>query len=209
MPIRCALCSLPLLLACSAPAPHAASPVRSFGGRTMGSTYEVEFTGSVPLDDVRREVEAELDAFDATFSKWREDSETSRCNRHASTAPFPASERFCAVLQSALDVAAATGGAFDPTVEPLVAVYRRCKQDPEHRLDETETRHRHCFEIEDGLGRQRSTGAEAEQESRTHSFLRRREWARVAAADGAGRADRNEAAPPTERQGTDSSADLR
>ncbi|HEU4418302.1 MAG TPA: FAD:protein FMN transferase [Planctomycetota bacterium] len=121
-----------LLAACGAEA----AEVHRFGGPTMGSTYEVKFVGAVPLSRVREVVDVELAAFDLAFSNWREDSEIARCNRHASTAPFAASARFLAVLQQALDVAAATEGAFDPTVKPLSDLYRKAKQDPQHRFDE-------------------------------------------------------------------------
>ena len=110
--------------------------VHQFGGPTMGSTYEVKFVGAVPVSRVRAVVEAELAEFDLAFSNWREDSEIARCNRHASTEPFAASARFLAVLQQALDVAAATEGAFDPTVKPLSDLYRSAKRDPQHRFDE-------------------------------------------------------------------------
>lgn len=112
-----------------------APAVHAFGGPTMGSTYEVKFVGAVPPVAVRGAVEAELAAVDLAFSQWRDDSEISRCNHHASTAPFAASARFCAVLQLALDVAVATDGAFDPTVKPLSDLYRQAKRDPQHHLD--------------------------------------------------------------------------
>ncbi|HZN41928.1 MAG TPA: FAD:protein FMN transferase [Planctomycetota bacterium] len=113
-----------------------AAQVHQFDGPTMGSTYEVKYVGAVPVSLVRAVVEAELAQFDLAFSNWREDSEIACCNRHASTAPFAASARFLAVLQQALDVAAATEGAFDPTVKPLSDLYRRAKRDPQHRFDE-------------------------------------------------------------------------
>ncbi len=96
----------------------------------MGSSYEIKYVGARPVSAVRAVVEAELAAFDLAFSNWRPDSEIAKCNRHASTAPFAVSARFAAVLQLALDIAAATGGAYDPTVKPLSDLYRRAKQDP-------------------------------------------------------------------------------
>ncbi len=117
--------------ACDRPAgPLPAPPptVQQFRGPTMGSSYEVKFVGSTPLAMVRSAVAEELAAVDAAFSKWRDDSEIVRCNQHRSTAPFAASPRFCAVLQQALALAAATDGAFDPTVEPLLALYRAAKR---------------------------------------------------------------------------------
>lgn len=108
--------------------------VHAFGGPTMGSTYEVKFVGAVAVADVRAAVAAELAAFDLAFSKWREDSEISRCNRAPAAQPFAASPLFCAVLSRALAIADLTDGAFDPTVGPLLAVYRRAKANPNHVL---------------------------------------------------------------------------
>ncbi len=126
-------CLLVLLLPACSQEPR---PVHAFDGPTMGSTYEVKFVGDVALPDVRAVVEEELAVFDLAFSQWREDSEIARCNRHASTAPFPVTPRFAGVLSLALRIAAATDGAFDPTVKPLSDLYRAAKRDPAHRLDE-------------------------------------------------------------------------
>jgi thiamine biosynthesis lipoprotein len=90
----------------------------------------------VPVPRVREVVERALAAFDLAFSQWRDDSEISRCNRHASTEPFPVSARFADVLLLALRVAEQTNGAFDPTVKPLSDLYRAAKAEREHRLDE-------------------------------------------------------------------------
>lgn len=119
------------LAACGAPP----AGVQSFGGRTMGSTYEVKFVGDVPLAEVCAIVDEELAAFDAAFSNWRPDSEIARLNAHASTGPFPVSVRFAAVLQQALELAEATEGAFDPTVKPLSDLYRAVRQDPARHPD--------------------------------------------------------------------------
>jgi thiamine biosynthesis lipoprotein len=110
--------------------------VHGFGGPTMGSTYEVKFVGDHAIAAVEAAVEEELERFDRAFSNWRDDSEIARCNRHAGAEPFAASPLFAAVLRQALEIAERTGGAFDPTVKPLLDVYRAAKADPEHRLDE-------------------------------------------------------------------------
>lgn len=123
-----------LLAACQDPLPQ----LHTFSGPTMGSSYEVKYVGTRSVAEVRPVVEQELAAFDAAFSNWREDSEIARLNRHDGAAPMPVSQLFSAVLQLALDVAAATGGAFDPTVKPLSDLYRRAKQDPAALPDEQE-----------------------------------------------------------------------
>lgn len=126
---RAACC---LAAACGSPGPE----IHRFGGPTMGSTYEVKYVGELPVAKVRLVVEKELAQFDAAFSRWREDSEIERINRNPSTEPIPLSRRFQQVLQLALELAEATQGAFDPTVGPLSEIYRRARDDPEHRLDE-------------------------------------------------------------------------
>jgi len=59
-----------------------------------------------------------------------------RVNAHASTEPLPVSERFATVLQQALRIAKATGGAFDPTLKPLSDLYRAAKNDPTLGLED-------------------------------------------------------------------------
>ncbi len=117
------------VLACAAACSQQPA-VHRFGGPTMGSSYEIKFVGDAPLAEVRAAVEAELGACDAAFSTWRDDSEIARVNAHASTEPFPVGPLFAKVLQQALDVAAATDGAFDPTIKPLTDLYRAGKRDP-------------------------------------------------------------------------------
>lgn len=118
---RLTLC-LAALAACSGePEMHV------FGGDTMGSTFEVKFVGDAMPARVREVVEAKLAEFDAAFSKWRDDSEIARCNRTATTAPFAATPLFLRVVALALELAAATEGAFDPTVEPLSRLFRAAK----------------------------------------------------------------------------------
>lgn len=97
-------------------------------GGTMGAYYEVKW--APPPDrpllpvDVQAAVEALLGEINAAFSTWDERSVISRFNAHASTEPFAIDaahrERFLAVTRLALRVAELTGGAFDPTIQPLV-----------------------------------------------------------------------------------------
>lgn len=135
LPVRAVVVGAGVLFAaCSGSEPV----VHAFGGPTMGSTYEVKFVGDAAIADVRAAVEVELAAFDQAFSQWREDSEIQRCNRAPAGAPFAASPRFCSVLARALQIAELTKGAFDPTVGPLVAIYRRAKASPSHELADAE-----------------------------------------------------------------------
>lgn len=101
--------------------------VLRLSGPTMGTTFEVKWVG-VPATRAggERVVMAELARFDAALSTWRADSAISAFNAHASTEPFEIEathrELFLSVLRVALEVAERTEGAFDPTIEPLVAL---------------------------------------------------------------------------------------
>ncbi len=66
---------------------------------------------------------AAVEAAEARLSTWREDTELARLNRAPAGAPFPLSPALAADLRDALACARATGGAFDPTVGPLVAAW--------------------------------------------------------------------------------------
>lgn len=131
---RCSLAaSLALLTSCSGEPER----VRAFSGPTMGSSYELKVVSTLKKAGVARNaVELELETFDLAFSNWRDDSEIAMVNAHRSVAPIEVSERFAAVLQTALRVAAATDGAFDPTVKPLSDLYRAAKQAPDEPLSE-------------------------------------------------------------------------
>ncbi|MBR4835265.1 MAG: FAD:protein FMN transferase [Thermoguttaceae bacterium] len=73
---------------------------------------------------LQRFVQRELDAVDLAASTFKPDSDVSRFNRSQSTEWFPVSETTAQIVAVALDVASKTGGAFDPTVAPLVDLYR-------------------------------------------------------------------------------------
>lgn len=65
----------------------------------------------------------EIARLERIMSSWLEESELSRLNRSAATTPVACSADLAAVLDSSLALARLTGGAFDPTVEPLVRAW--------------------------------------------------------------------------------------
>jgi len=99
-------------------------PLHRFEGETMGTTYSVQLAGRrlAPGERERLEelVRSTLAAVDARMSTFREDSELSRLNRHASVEPFPVSAELLSVLLTAREVGELTGGAFDITIAPVV-----------------------------------------------------------------------------------------
>jgi len=96
-------------------------------GQTMGTTWSVVLPGhGHSRDDLvaaRTAIGERLDAVDQLMSTWNSDSELSRLNRHATSAPFPVSSETLEVLEVAREVSERSGGAFDVTVGPLVAAW--------------------------------------------------------------------------------------
>jgi len=85
----------------------------------MGTRLSIETDGPVPaavLDSAFDEV-ARLEGM---FSNWQRTSEVSRLNDEAARGPVGCSAELFAAVRIGLRWAEETGGAFDPTVEPLV-----------------------------------------------------------------------------------------
>ena len=90
-------------------------------GATMGTSYSVALpAASADEGAIGAAVREALDRVDALMSTYRADSDVSRFNRHESDEPLPVSAETLAVLAAAQEISAATGGAFDITVGPLV-----------------------------------------------------------------------------------------
>lgn len=113
------------LVACARSGEHLLPEVIELRGEALGTTWHVRYVEPSRLQvdpaEVRRGAEAALEAVDRAMSTWREDSELSLARR--SQGPVPVSEATAAVVQEALDLAAMTGGAFDPTVQPLMELW--------------------------------------------------------------------------------------
>lgn len=93
--------------------------MRRLGGETMGTEWSLSFvTGGA---DIRPLVESVLADVIAESSLWEPESEICRFNRAAAGAQVPLSTGFAAVVGCALQLAAESGGAFDPRVGRLSA----------------------------------------------------------------------------------------
>lgn len=96
-------------------------------GRTMGTTYMVKIAGVAHSDalaaELRTAVEARFDEINRAMSNYQPNSELSRFNRSTSAAPIQVSAEFAAVVRHALELSRDSGGAFDPTVGPLVNLW--------------------------------------------------------------------------------------
>jgi len=93
-------------------------------GRTMGTNWHITVPGGARQEGaLQAAIDAELEAVNASMSTWLEDSEISRFNRLPAGEGMAVSPRFAVVLEAALAIGAASGGAYDVTVAPLVDLW--------------------------------------------------------------------------------------
>ena len=104
-----------------AAAPALASATQTLGGHAFGSYWRLSLPAGAETAQADARIRAVVARIDTLMSPYRADSEISRFNR----APdgLEAGPETRAVARAALDIADETGGAFDPTVGPLVARY--------------------------------------------------------------------------------------
>jgi len=109
--------ALALLLGLAAPAPSAGASV----SRTrwlMGTYCSIEaWNGG---DAAVTAAFDEIDRWDRILSLYKKESELNALNASAGTGPFHASPELYAQTEAALRLAQETGGAFDPTVLPVL-----------------------------------------------------------------------------------------
>jgi thiamine biosynthesis lipoprotein len=83
----------------------------------MGTSWTLRAVS--PSGDAARSVQAALDRVVAQMSQWEPDSDISRFNRATPGEWFGLPPEFAGVLETALDVAQASDGAFDPAMGAL------------------------------------------------------------------------------------------
>lgn len=96
------------------------------GGETMGTGYSVKITGKIKqskLEEIHKRIEAELVEVNRQMSTWDPESEISRFNHFQSLDGFQCSEAFATVVRRALELSKGSGGAFDPTLQPLLNLW--------------------------------------------------------------------------------------
>lgn len=103
-----------------APSMGRADTLESLSGRAFGTSWHVTGPAGSGLARFRPEIEAIFARIDREMSPWRPDSTVSRFNA-GKAATQPAGTELLRVTEAALALAGASGGAFDPTVGPLVA----------------------------------------------------------------------------------------
>lgn len=96
--------------------------LHSLGGQTMGTTWSVRLAAAPSLDlhALHARLQGELDRIVAQMSTWRDDSDITRYNCAVAGQAQDLPDEFSTVLACALDIAERSGGAYDPTIAPLV-----------------------------------------------------------------------------------------
>lgn len=115
---------IPLSLTARQPAAGAARML-SLSGLTMGTTWSARLIcpDALPPATVQQGIQRQLDLVDAQMSTWSDDSDLSRYNQAPAGSWHRMSSHFWRVLDCALSVAALSGGAYDPSVGPLVDLW--------------------------------------------------------------------------------------
>ncbi|WP_422509010.1 FAD:protein FMN transferase [Stenotrophomonas sp. GZD-301] len=99
--------------------------IARLGGHSMGTTWQVTLAVARTRDlhPLHGGIQAQLDAIVAQMSTWEAGSDITRFNRADAGSWQTIPPLFDTVAQCALDIARRSGGAFDPTVGPLVALW--------------------------------------------------------------------------------------
>lgn len=97
-----------------------AGPLGSISGTAFGTTWRAVGTPGKDLEHLRPGIEALFANVDEQMSPWRADSGITRFNA-GNAGWHDANSEMLHVTKSALEIAQASGGAFDPTIGPLVA----------------------------------------------------------------------------------------
>ncbi len=113
-----------LLAGCTEPATPARDSVR-VDGQTMGTSWSVQVVGERPDTTVlTREIDHLLQQVLDVMSHYQADSQLSRFNAASDQTQWrPVSEQLVQVLEAARKVSELSGGAFDVTAAPLVALW--------------------------------------------------------------------------------------
>jgi thiamine biosynthesis lipoprotein len=106
-------------------------------GHTMGTTYMVKVVGHrfAKTRHLKALIDKRLEAVDASMSTYRSGSEISRFNAQDKAGePFVPSKDFLAVMRVAAEIYAATDGAWDGTLDPLITLWGFGREQKSDRL---------------------------------------------------------------------------
>jgi FAD:protein FMN transferase len=125
-PVSCPAAGIAWCLLSLAACGEDPAEVHELRGSAMGTRFSVQI--AEPVTPEQREtlqsaVDEAIGRVEQTMSTYLLDSDLSRFNASDSTDWFPVSRRLCDAVREALRLSEITGGAFDPTVGPLVNLW--------------------------------------------------------------------------------------
>jgi thiamine biosynthesis lipoprotein len=97
-----------------------AAQTRVIGGAAFGTYWRVTLPNGQNIRPIKAAIGEIIAIIDSALSPFRPDSEISRFNQSATTQWMTLSKDTTRVVQEGLRIATLTGGAFDPTVGPIV-----------------------------------------------------------------------------------------
>jgi thiamine biosynthesis lipoprotein len=111
--------------ACLAGMPRMAAAARAqvIGGSAFGTYWRVTLPVGANIGLIKAAIGGIVDTIDWALSPFRPDSEISRFNQSSSTGWMAMDADAIRVVKEGVRIAASTGGAFDPTVGPIVGRY--------------------------------------------------------------------------------------
>jgi thiamine biosynthesis lipoprotein len=89
----------------------------------MGTWCDLVVFGPEPAPDVVQSAFREIARLDDVLSSWNTESEVSRLNANAGRGPQPVSVDLANVAEESAALCTSTGGAFDPSVAPLLQAW--------------------------------------------------------------------------------------
>jgi len=96
-------------------------------GFTMGTNYTVKIVKAENDDKAVLSLKSEVDSLlvevNQQMSTYISDSEISSFNSSSSTEAFEVSQDFAEVVAFSREISSMTGGAFDPTLSPLINLW--------------------------------------------------------------------------------------
>ena len=95
------------------------APLHRLRGKAMGSYYRVTYIGQ-ELPGLKSRIDSLLEAYNQELSAWVPESRLSAFNASAEGVDLSGTVHFIPNLELARRVSEASGGAFDPTIGPLV-----------------------------------------------------------------------------------------
>ena len=93
-------------------------------GKKFGTTYRLTIVADQPAPaDLSEMIESELNEIDVSMSTYKSSSEINQFNRLNTNIPFNISEHFASVIEISENIWLESGGAFEPTIGPLVDLW--------------------------------------------------------------------------------------